>query len=198
MAVTNNIFYKLWVYIFLPLIISACYGGGGDTTSARSDRPVAPSDLTTSALLSSEIKLMLADRSNNENGFRIERTNSASLPYISVGAATAGATTFNDRTVLAPSRCYYRVFAFNTAGDSLSSNIISATTPVSATIVPIANANLTATAQSSSTIQLIWDDLSDNETEFKIYRLLPNSGGYIFYQEVSADITTCTIVVSRI
>jgi len=82
----------------------------------------APSNLMAMAISSSAIDLLWKDNSDNEVGFRVERSDRQifNLP--------ANQTTFSD-TGLAKNRTYsYRVCAFNEAGSSCS-NTASAKTP---------------------------------------------------------------------
>ena len=77
----------------------------------------------------------------------------------------ANVVTYNE-TGLAPSTMYYyRVRATNANGDSANTSTASATTQGT---VPTAPSGLTATAASSSQINLSWTDNSNNETGFKI------------------------------
>ena len=60
----------------------------------------------------------------NEIGFRIERSINYGA-FAAIGTVLANATTFTDKTVLAPLTDYsYRVVAYNAAGDSLPSNTV--------------------------------------------------------------------------
>jgi hypothetical protein len=84
----------------------------------------------------------------------------------------AGATTFSDTGLTAGATYSYRVLAFNTAGgNSDYSNTAEATTSTATPPpAPIAPSNLTATAASSSQIDLGWTDNSSDETGFEIER----------------------------
>jgi hypothetical protein len=89
--------------------------------------PQGPSNLTATAINAGQIKLDWQDNSNNETGFRIERQTTGSFTRI----ATVGAsvTSYYDAG-LNPSTTYtYRVYAYNSAGNSAYSNEASATTP---------------------------------------------------------------------
>ena len=84
--------------------------------------PAAPTDLTATAVSSSQINLVWTDNANNETGFEIERD---SVP---IDTVVANVTSYSD-TGLDPSMTYtYRVCAYNDAGDSDYSNTASATT----------------------------------------------------------------------
>jgi hypothetical protein len=106
--------------------------------------PTAPSNLQANDASSSAINLTWTDASNNEDGFRVYR--------------------------LTPSTTYYyKVTAYNSAGESAASNVVSVTTNPPLTI-PSAPTNLQASAASSTQINLIWTDASNNESGFKVYR----------------------------
>jgi hypothetical protein len=97
----------------------------------------------------------------------------------------ANVTGYSD-TGLAPSTTHtYRVCASNDAGDSPYSNEASATTPSAPPPEPpAAPSALTATAVSSSQIDLEWTDNADNETGFKVQR------DGLVVDTVGADVTS--------
>jgi hypothetical protein len=103
--------------------------GWSNTASATTAAltPAAPTGLVATALSRSQIRLTWTDASSNETGFRIERsTNGTSFSQIaSVGA---GVTSYTS-TGLSKNRTYwYRVRAYNAAGNSSYSNTASAQT----------------------------------------------------------------------
>ncbi len=92
-------------------------------------KPNAPADLAAAALSSSQIKLTWKDNSNNESGFILERSLTQADGYAQVTGLPAGSTTYNDTGLSAVTTYFYRVKAFNSAGDSAYSPLASATTP---------------------------------------------------------------------
>ena len=77
--------------------------------------------------------------------------------------------------------------ATNAVGDSAYSNEASATTQLSP---PAAPSGLTATAASTTQINLTWTDNSSNETGFKIERKTGAGGTYAQIATVGASVTT--------
>ncbi len=89
--------------------------------------PTAPSSLTATAAISSQINLAWTDNSSTETGFRIERKVGAGA-WSTVTTTAANVVSYSN-TGLAASTAYdYRVYAINIAGDSAASNTASATT----------------------------------------------------------------------
>lgn len=130
--------------------------------------PSAPAAVTATATSATSAAVSWTDTSSNETGFRVERcTGSGCTSFAAVTQTTA--TSFADGSLAASTTYRYRVFAYNTAGDSAASNIADVTTPA-ASNSPAAPTNLDATAVSSTQIQLSWADNSTNETAFRVER----------------------------
>lgn len=137
------------------------FGGGGTLAI-----PAAPTLLTATAVSNAQINLAWTDNAINEDGFEIERSLNGSTGWSVIDTTGAGVTTRTNTGLSASTTYYYRVRAFNADGYSAYSNIASATTMA----IPNAPTLLTATAMSSSRIDLAWTDNSSNETGFKIER----------------------------
>ncbi|MBI4267091.1 MAG: hypothetical protein HY668_01835 [Chloroflexi bacterium] len=140
--------------------------------------PLAPGGLTATVTSATQVYLLWADNSNNEAGFRIERARDAAFAVELVSfQVMVDATNYSDNSVTTLNTYYYRVFAFNAAGNSPPSNV-AITTPFStSTPVPAAPAGLTAVAASATQVTLTWTDSSYNETGFRIER----AGDAAFY-----------------
>jgi hypothetical protein len=72
--------------------------------------------------------LSWTDNSANESGFKIERALSGAGPWIQIAALQANITTYSNTGLLSGTAYYYRVRAYNAAGQSGWSNQVSATT----------------------------------------------------------------------
>ncbi len=135
------------------------------TTLVVITAPQPPTELVATATSSSRIDLSwttpVSDGGSPITGYRIERSTNGGVFSILV-ANTASTTTAYSNTGLTPNTTYaYRVYAINSIGTSSSSNIASATTPVTIT-VPQPPAGLVATATSSSQINLSWTTPTNN------------------------------------
>ncbi len=90
--------------------------------------PAAPTDAACITISSSRIDVSWTDNSGDEDGFRIERGPAAIGPWVTAGTVGPNVTTFPDMGLPASTTFFYRVFAFNAAGDSPASNVTSCTT----------------------------------------------------------------------
>ena len=111
--------------------VTAC--GAGETCSGgycvpAASTPLTPSNLQASAVSSSEIDLSWTDNSSNEGGFKIERKTGSGGTYSLVHTTVADVTSHSDTGLSAGTAYYYRIYSFNSAGDSGYSNEASATT----------------------------------------------------------------------
>ena len=136
---------------------------------APTSPPVAPSALTASPALSTQVNLAWADNSTNEAGFKIDRS-SDGVNFAQIASTNAGVNSYNNTGLTGASTFTYRVRAFNAVGDSNPSNDATATTPMPAP--PAAPGSLSAAATSASQINLAWGDASNNEAGFRIERSL--------------------------
>ncbi|MBI5384526.1 MAG: fibronectin type III domain-containing protein, partial [Verrucomicrobia bacterium] len=134
--------------------------------------PAAPSGLTATAASASQINLAWTDNANNETGFALERS-SDNVTFTQIATVGANVTSYANTGLSASTTYYYRVRASNAAGNSAYSATASATTAAILT-PPAAPSGLTATAASSSQINLAWTDNANNETGFAIERSTDN------------------------
>jgi chitodextrinase len=139
-----------------------------DTTS-----PTAPSGLTSTVISDTKINLSWTASTDNVGvtGYKVERCQGTSCSTFAQ-IATPATTTFND-TGLAPSTSYsYRVRATDAAGNLSSYSATSTVTSFADTTPPSAPANLTATAISSTQINLSWTASTDDVgvTGYKVER----------------------------
>ncbi|MCI0392470.1 MAG: fibronectin type III domain-containing protein, partial [Acidobacteria bacterium] len=107
--------------------------------------------------------------SNNEDGFRIEQSTDG-VTFTPAATTGADVTTRSIMGLITQTTYYYRVRAFNGAGDSGYSNTANATTTLET--IPTAPSGLTGNVASASGINLSWQDKSNNEQGFRIERCL--------------------------
>ncbi|MFA5794830.1 MAG: fibronectin type III domain-containing protein [Candidatus Brocadiia bacterium] len=111
----------------------------GDGQSSYSNEPSAttldgpaspnvPSGLTTTVVSSSQINLIWADNSTDEDGFKIERKTGIAGTYILCVTLPPNTTSYSDTALTQGTTYYYRIYAYNTIGNSGYSNEAAGTT----------------------------------------------------------------------
>ena len=101
------------------------------TTLPASSTPAAPTNLTATATSPTRVVLNWTDNSNNESGFKIERSTNL-VKWTQLGSVGANVTTFADTKVKKSTAYIYRVRAYNATAASAYSNEARVTTPASA------------------------------------------------------------------
>jgi hypothetical protein len=108
-------------------------GASGSVTvygliSPPTTQPNAPSSLAANATGATQVQLTWVDNSNNESGFKIERSTDGTN-FTQVNLAGVNTTTYLDSTV-SPSATYsYRIRATNIIGDSAYTSTVTVMTP---------------------------------------------------------------------
>jgi hypothetical protein len=138
---------------------SAYSGTASATTTAAI--PAAPTGFTATSSFADSVSLAWTDASTNETGFDIEVSTNAGSTYSSVTTTAANAVSYSHTGRLESTAYLYRIRATNSAGSSSWVVASSVTTPA-------AIQSFTATAASSSSINLSWVDKSQVETGFRI------------------------------
>ncbi|MBN1675802.1 MAG: fibronectin type III domain-containing protein [Kiritimatiellae bacterium] len=130
--------------------------------------PAAPSAVAAVALSASEIRVTWTDNSNNETGFKLDRRQSGTQVWEQIAQPAANVTSYTDSGLLAETHYYYKLRAYNAAGDSPESAYNGATTEPAPPEPPAAPSAVSAAALSATEIRVTWADNSSDETQFKI------------------------------
>jgi hypothetical protein len=145
--------------------------------------PISPKTVTASAVSSTRIKLTWTDRSDNEDGFKIEKKIGQSGTYSEIDTVGADITSYTDPDQDAETNYYYRVQAFNTQYSSSYFNETTVTTHAPPT-------DLSATTESYASISLSWSDNSSLESGYAIWRKVAENENYSEIATVDADQTS--------
>ncbi|MBN1673980.1 MAG: lamin tail domain-containing protein [Kiritimatiellae bacterium] len=148
--------------------------------------PAAPANLAATAASQTRVNLTWQDMSDNETGFKIDRRQSGLSAWVRVGEPAANQTSYSDTGLPAGTEFYYKVKAYNADGNSPYSAVAAATTYEGPPAPPT---NLIATAVSATRIDLLWTDMSGNETGFKIERRA-SGGSWAPLTTVGAGVTS--------
>jgi hypothetical protein len=135
------------------------------------DVPALPTDVWARAVTSSSIRISWTDASSNETRFSLERryrSKSGSWTEFRPLVDLAANRTSYDNTGLTTARIYqYRLRACNPAGCSESVATSEVTIP---TAKPTAPNGATAFSLSETEVAFFWNDMSSNESSFRIQR----------------------------
>ena len=140
-------------------------GGGGEPTV-----PNAPSSLSASADSLNRVTVAWSDNSDDETGFKLARSSNG-VDYSQIATLGAGTTSFSESGLATGATYYYKVRAYNSAGNSDYSNVDSVTIEDDSTgTVPDQPSNVAVANNGNGTATLTWRDNSSNETAFDIKR----------------------------
>jgi hypothetical protein len=131
--------------------------------------PAAPTSLSATAASSSQINLKWTDNAVNESNYVVESSTDGTT-FSTRKVLAAGIVSYSDSGLSPSTTYYYRVKATNSAGSSSYSNVAKATTNSAAVTTPAAPTNLSASAASSSQIDLKWTDNATNESSYAVER----------------------------
>ncbi|HXO84921.1 MAG TPA: fibronectin type III domain-containing protein [Gemmatimonadales bacterium] len=170
---------------------TSAYSNEANAMTQPPPPPGAPSALAANATSTSRIDLTWIDNATNEQGFRVERAPDAggvAGTYTQIASVGSNVRTYSNTGLTGGTRYWYRVRAYNTAGNSAYSNEASATTSG-----PLAPTNLQAVAVSGAVVDLTWTDNAVDETSYRIQRA-PDAGGvpgtWANLTTVGANVTT--------
>jgi fibronectin type 3 domain-containing protein len=135
-------------------------------TATTASSLTAPGSLTATVQSSYKVLLNWVDTTTTESGFKVYRAPSGGS-FSLLGSVGSNVTTYTNGSAQPATTYQYRVVAVTASGaTSPPSNVVTVTTPA----VPATPQNLTATAVSSTRVDLAWQDVSTDETHFKVER----------------------------
>lgn len=185
--------------ILIALVMSMVLLFGPGVPFAQADTLFslsAPASLTADASFTT-ITLEWNDTSSWESGFNIERKGPGDAAFHPVAVVSPNQETYTDTGLTANTTYSYRVYAFNDWDATPSySNTVTIKTDAVDIIWPIlafpAAPSGLAAEPAFITVNLTWEDKSDNETSFIIERLDPGDASYHQVGTVGSNVTDYT------
>ncbi len=154
------------------------------------------------AVSSSGIDLSWIDNSDDEYGFSVERSSADTGPWATAGSAAADQALYSDTGLSHSTRYYYRVVAYNGAGDAQASNVLSAITDIASAVTLSTSGykakgvqHVTLTWASLDSANVFRDGVSVASGVFSGYddNIDRKGGGSYVYQVCSGDLMpTCS------
>ena len=117
----------------------------GSVSSPTPSVPDTPGSLDVKAQNSSSILVTWSDNSSNEDGFTIQRSTSSGSGFSNAATLGAGEVLYTDTGLTPSTQYYYRMRAFNDAGNSAYTSQASATTLSTTTTSPSGGTTITWT-----------------------------------------------------
>ncbi|MFN5422509.1 MAG: hypothetical protein ACK5AO_04515 [bacterium] len=107
-----------YTVLSILILLSAC--DKPETASTPTEViPLSPADLKITGYTDAQVDLSWIDKSTNEKGFKVQRKTETGI-FSDIGTTSADVSTFKDTTAKQLTTYTYRVYAFNSAGKSLS------------------------------------------------------------------------------
>lgn len=144
----------------------AAFKGTTTSITPTATTPAAPTSAAATASSSSSITVTWVDSATNESGYKVERS-ADGVTYSEIASLGAGATSFVNSGLTAKTRYYYRVRAYNSAGNSAYSSAVNA---VTLDVPPAAPSSVAAMNGANGSATVSWADASSNETGFEVRR----------------------------
>ncbi|HAS40429.1 MAG TPA: hypothetical protein DCS93_08120 [Microscillaceae bacterium] len=139
--------------------------------------PTAPSSLNALTLSQSEIQLEWRDNSINESGFEVYRrkVNDPASTFALITTLSSNSEFYIDQGLESKTAYAYILLATGVEGNSPPTDTATATTLSNA---PTSPSDLLVETISGTELELEWDDNSDNELGFVVYRSIEQFGTY--------------------
>ncbi len=141
---------------------SRTYSEFSNTACASTALPPAAPRTSVTPMPGNAVMVGWIDNSNNETGFRVERSVDAGATWAIVATTPSWLTYFRAAGAPGEQQVCFRVIAFNSHGDSPAST--------ACTTLPTAPSGLTATGVAVPAINLTWSDNSNVEDGYEVLR----------------------------
>jgi titin len=166
----------------------AAWNAGGETLSGTSQgttmtpvvAPSAPASVVFSNISSSSLSVSWSDVASNETGYRVYRSTDG-INYSKVADLNANSSSFADSGLSSGTTYYYKIAAWNSAGETTASS-----SQKTAMTAPAAPASITISNVSTMGLTITWNDVASNESGYRVYRSTDGSS-YTKVAELAAN-----------
>ena len=117
-----------YVRAYASSAVGTSYGVQRAFIAGFGELPTAPSDLVSAAASSSQITLTWTDNSDDQTGFKIERSTNGTSGWTQIATVGANVTNYDNTGLVANTLWYYRVCATNASGASAYTAVANAHT----------------------------------------------------------------------
>ena len=159
---------------------------GPSATEGALDDQTSPAFVAAQPRSSSVISLRWGEVAEAA-GYGVERSPDGTTAWVTLATLGDGVTSYADAGLTPDMTYYYRVQATLQDGTAVLSDVVSATTPVSAPDPTV----LSVTSHSRSTIGLAWDDVA-GETGYRIERSADGETGWVSIGTTGQDVAEYT------
>ncbi len=162
--------------------------------------PLPPSDLAAATISYSQIDLSWTDNSSNEDGFSIEEAQGTDAIFTPIDSVGADATAYSRTGLLSNTTYFYRVRAFNDAGQTAYTNEASSTTGLPPApppsgggggggyVIPVANSVVTFSGYAFPATQVtllkdaqvVANTVASDDASFQMSLSGLSAGNYVF------------------
>jgi len=152
--------------------------------------PNAPINFQAVPISTTEVELKWSDVSDNETGFEIERSRDTPDNFKVVGRTSQNSTSYINKDLEPATTYFYRIRAIKDDIFSEYSSVVNVQTNLRKPKVPT---RPNAEVISETMGKLTWEDESNNEAGFRIFRRVGISGSFEQIAEVGANVTEYVI-----
>jgi hypothetical protein len=141
------------------------YSNTASATTPAATIPTAPSGVTVTAVSPSQLNVKWTDKSNNEDGFKIERCRGPKCNgYVEIAQVGPNVNTYSDTGLTTNTTYRYRVRAFNALGNSSYSNTGTAKTWEAENAVLIPTGSIWKYLDNGSNQETAWREVSFDDS----------------------------------
>jgi len=149
-----------------------------------------PTNVSATAVSSSQINLSWTDNESTESAYLVKRSTSSGGTYSTIATLAPNTTSYSNTALAASTTYYYKIVVQDANSNTASSGIVSATTSSGGSSnPPAAPSGLATTGITTSSIGLSWQDNSSDENNFVVERST-NGSSYSVIATLSANSTS--------